>query len=286
MKILALLILIFSINTHAGSLNFRAKNISYNDLKFAEACINYNTCRSYVLVTPSEMKVPVSIIRGQKAMLSTKTGQMATVFQIQVFDLSIEELQRRLGQCGMIDRLQGKLFDEAGKVVTLASPETQSEAVLNKIPAVMNDRFMARNKTALDEAMQLARSEKYVEATQRFIEIFGLDYLGYRSVIKHQVKSGDLAHITNVNHEDKLIELSDHYEPCLFWQSIRHELEHVVQVNHLFQCQEEGVLHYFREHDVRERAAYFGDAAFSSFYCNSTQTKETELNSWEAFKRY
>jgi hypothetical protein len=258
----------------AASLQLWGVNTNYHEMKLAEACLGYQDCSVTALVTPS------------KVWSNGRVDQ----FQLQVARLDLNGVEKRLAGCGLGALLNGKLSDSNGAPVLLL--ELQTATLKAPAPAFMTDEFLRSNDGAIKNALALGPTDPAAAGNQ-LIGIFGLKDAGYTIDATYvptkgaESKAPDAVGMAYTSSGSKRVGLAASYKNgCLFWQVIRHELEHVAQNVHADKCAARGFPAYYNVEAIAEGSAYSGDSAYSTQYCSAAEALEIQANSLGAFKIY
>ncbi len=188
------------------------------------------------------------------------------------------ELSKMMNYCPIKD-LHKKIIirkkNQHGNVVSFPQakePFAQSVLAKEASPAIFHKPSEAVSKRAVEKIGTLLKQQKVNEAQDIAVYTWGIDLRGYS--LNYTGKSGNEA-VTD--HESMKIEYGKEWinEPCEFIRMIRHEAEHVAQMNQSLLCDGD---HNFQDHKMRERAAHLNDALFINTICPGSKIEKLTID--------
>lgn len=227
-------------------------------VKQAETCLVYTGCGVEAFSVPS----------------AEEGGYRITVSGMDDFTA-----QSRLAVCGLGKALQGKVTRKDG--TPLALPAVDRAIVEGPAVATLGGNFLEANRAELERLTKLGMTDP-AKAGEGLQALFGLKNR-YAFHADPALADG----VAETDHLARVIRLNPKFSTaCSFWWAIRHELEHVAQIEFAGKCAGEKQRSGFLSRPVREYAAYFGDLAFSGFACEGSWLNAIENTSWSAMRRF
>lgn len=140
-------------------------------------------------------------------------------------------------------------------------------------PAIFHKPSPQVTKKVVAKVQKLLKESKIKEAQDLVVYTWGIDLKGY--ALNYTGLDG---HAAVTHHNSKKIEYGKAWvnEPCEYIRMIRHEAEHVAQMNRSKFCDGD---HNFNDHKMRERAAHLNDALFISSVCPGTKMEKSVIDS-------
>ncbi|MBU6154602.1 MAG: hypothetical protein KGP28_09905 [Bdellovibrionales bacterium] len=227
-------------------------------LQKVKNCIDYRFC-----------KVVSSSIAG---------GDPLYRFHLFVF-LDQTELESMARECGV---------DQHGTRIVVVDALTKKPSTIQFGPAKNLElpepidvalRPRAELKRIFDETKSLIQSGNLKGAVEFAASKFNLPLGGYSVKISQASEQG----FCITNHEKKEIEFGRSFfeNPCMLFSALRHEAEHVRQVQFMEQCVAPST---FEDHVHRERSAYLNDLRLAKALCYDPDMAELlELGAIENF---
>lgn len=184
------------------------------------------------------------------------------------------ELSNFLKSCPINDLHQKVILrkkDQQGEIVSIApSDDAFAKSFLSKkaSPAIFHRPSPAVTKRTVEKVGELLKQSKIKDAQNLVLYTWGIDLKGYK--LNYTGLDGSAA-VTH--HGSKKIEYGKAWinEPCEYIRMLRHEAEHVAQMNRSKFCDGD---HNFSEHKMRERAAHLNDALFIKSICPGTKIEK------------
>lgn len=237
-------------------LYFEGKNLE--DLQVLKNCLDYSVCgknKESIVDDPANYRLHIW----------TK--------------LSISQLNDLVRSCP-IENLNSKLVvkenHQTGTPVSLGfiapSSIDQKSLVTRANPAFFHDTSDETNKATLQKLGKLLKASKTKEAEDLVLNIWGIDLHGYTLTY-----GGVSDNYATTDHGKKQVRYGKAWlnDPCRFTRMIRHEAEHIAQIQRKRECKND---HNYNDHVMRERAAYMNDARFAQRICPDKNIKNFCLN--------
>lgn len=186
--------------------------------------------------------------------------------------LQLTDLIRSCPVKDLAKKLVVRYGSQTGKIVTLKNlnPDPAKQKSLSKrsSPAIYHEPSAETSKKVVEAVRSLLKTNKIEAAHKLILSTWNIDLHGY--ALKYTGEKGSYA-VTF--HGQKVIKYGKDWltEPCDYIRMIRHEAEHVAQMQMARSC----FTHNFNDHKKRERAAHLNDARFIKNVCGTLKAGDT-----------
>ena len=267
-KILICLSILFYTSTPASADLFQVSIISKKpgDLIAAKNCLDYHFCEN------------------TKSVFMGDSSEYQFHSRIELPDS--RALQTALSDCQLATQnitLIAKNMSTQTQI-TLDLIDSKESKFKNSYPGIyfkpLRYREMNQNYKNIQK---LLNHDQDAEAGKLILETFQIPDLNFKIEFTSRNMGSALA-IAHTENDSKRIEIAKHQNACELIRIIRHEFEHVIQLNRTETCKQQGYHHSFEDHFARERSAYLNDYANLPYFCPfDNEVKRLQKNAFQIF---
>lgn len=266
---IALLLFVFSSTAYADYFQFSVRSKDFGALVQVKNCVDYNVCTKTGGVLAGDEKeyrfhTFVDLDPAELTNVLNECSLTLGIYQASVMNLTTKQPV----SYAHFPKTKAESFSGVGAALGSAWDEfrRQDRSLLERIP-VFNPDYSESSLWSVHRGIQnLMDGNRPTEAIAAVLKEFKFQTLGYTISVDPAMGESVLA-VTN--HESKTIRLnrSTVKESCELVYTLRHEVEHIHQMDRALRCIDKGGSSGFVEHIDRERSAYMNDVFNAKRLC-------------------